>query len=84
MDEDDFKDSSREPSFDYLIPKSFVTAERKIKNRALNALRKIEESIESLNIHEPTVSSTEMLNRYAKILNDIMFIIKDVDIDNKK
>lgn len=84
MDEDDFKSPDAEPEFEHLVPKSFVSSERKIKNRAMKALDAIEKLIAGMNLYEPLPSSSEMLNRYSKVINDISFIIKDVDIHNKR
>jgi len=84
MDEDDFKTPETEPEFEHMVPKSFVTAERKVKNRALKALSEIEELIKNLNIHEPTKSSSERLNQYSSLINNISFIIKDVDNQNNE
>lgn len=83
MDEDDFKSPNSEPEFEHLVPKSFVSAERKIKNRLVKALDKIESvarSASNQTNQEPSV----LLNTYASVINQILNIIKDVDINDKR
>lgn len=82
MDEDDFKGNESTQEFEHLVPKSFVSAERKVKNQALKALSLIETKIQSLNMDH--MDANTLTNNYASLLNEIMYIIKSVDKNNDK
>jgi phosphoglycerate-specific signal transduction histidine kinase len=84
MDEDDFKEPSTAlPDFEHLVPKSFVSSERNIKNRAIKALDKIEKLIMTIDTDEKK-ELVVVLNQYSKILADIANVIKEVDIHGKE
>lgn len=83
MDEDDFKSPVTEPEFEHLVPKSFVSAERKVKNRLVKALDKIEGISNSVS-SRTHLTSADLVNTYASAINEILNVIKDVDIHNKR
>jgi len=72
MDEDDFKQTSL-PALENLVPKSFVSEEKKLKKKFQKALKEIEKI--SLSIGE-----SNDLNVYSSAINNIMYVIKNVDI----
>jgi hypothetical protein len=83
MDEDDFKENVSTQDFEHLVPKSFVSVERSIKNKALKALSLIEKKIESLN-EENEMDVNVLSNKHSSLLNEILIIIKSVDIEINK
>lgn len=83
MDEDDFKVNQSTQEFEHLVPKSFVSAERRAKNKALKALSLIENKITCLNEENETDANT-LANKHASLLNEIMNIIKSVDNNDDK
>lgn len=83
MDEDDFKTPETEPEFEHLVPKSFVAAERRAKNKLVKALDKIEVISNSVT-GRSHLTSADLANTYASAINEILNVIKDVDIHNKR
>lgn len=85
MDEDDFKESSSETPFEHLVPKSFLSLERKQKNRLAKALGQIKRISEAAShLHTTFQTPEQLLNGYALAINQILNTIKDVDNHNKQ